>query len=193
MLTNEEMEVNYQKYKDLLLSTKREGIEELVKSFDRTDLKTAPASTKYHNDFEGGLVLHCLNVYEEISKMKELIEKYDIPEDTLILTSLLHDICKINVYIEDTRNVKNKETGQWEQIPYWSFKDKQPWGHGEKSIILAQWYIKFRPVEVGMIRNHMGFARDEIIQVSNLFKECPEAVLLHNADMIATYIKETTV
>ena len=57
------IEKNYQEFKDLLLSTQRPGIERFVEYLDKTDLKTAPASTKYHDSFEGGLVYHSLTVY----------------------------------------------------------------------------------------------------------------------------------
>lgn len=190
MLSNSEIESNYQKFKDLLLSTNRPNIEKLIAWLDKTDLKVAPASTKFHASYEGGLVKHSLNVYEEICKMTEYIELLKIPADTLIITALLHDLCKVNFYTVDARNIKNKETGQWEQIPYYAVNDIFPIGHAEKSIIMLLAFIPLNRTEIAMIRNHMGFSRDETSEVSLLFDKYPESVLLHNADIIATYMRE---
>lgn len=185
-----DIETNYTRYKELLLSTKRPGIEKLIAWLDKTDLKTAPASTRFHNSVPGGLVAHSLNVYEELIKMTEYINLLKIPNDTLIITALLHDLCKVNYYIEDTRNVKNKETGQWEQVPYYSVNDDFPIGHAEKSIIILQAFIPLSRTEIAMIRNHMGFTRDNENEVSLLFDKYPESILLHNADLLATYMIE---
>lgn len=182
------IEKNYQEFKDLLLSTQRPGIERFIEYLDNTDLKIAPASTKYHDSFEGGLVYHSLIVYKELCKMTEYIEKYSIPKESLIITALLHDLCKVNYYVPDVRNVKNRETGQWYQEPYYTVNDVFPIGHAEKSIIILQQFIRLSKTEIAMIRNHMAFTRDETDEVSLLFDKFPEAVLLANADMIATYM-----
>lgn len=182
------IEENYEKFKSLLLSTKRPGIERLIEWLDNTDLKVAPASGRYHDSLEGGLVYHNLMVYQELCKMTEYIERYEIPQDTLIITALLHDLCKVGVYQVDSKNVKDKETGQWYSVPYYSFEDDFPVGHAEKSIIVAQQFIRLTKVEIAMIRNHMGFSRDETPEVSKLYELYPQAVLLSNADMLATYI-----
>lgn len=42
---------------------KREGADKLLEFLSKRDFFTAPASTKYHSAFDGGLVLHSLNVY----------------------------------------------------------------------------------------------------------------------------------
>ena len=41
----------------------REGAPELLAWLESTDFFTAPASTKYHGAYPGGLVDHSLNVY----------------------------------------------------------------------------------------------------------------------------------
>lgn len=177
-------------YSDLLLSTKRPGIKELVQWLDNSDFKIAPASTKYHNCCEGGLLAHSLNVYNELLRHKDLIKLLNIPWDTLIITALLHDICKVNYYKIDTKNVK--KNGTWVQEPYYTVDDYFPIGHGEKSIIIAMDYIKLTDVEMAMIRNHMGsFVDNDYFKSSALFNKYPESLLLHMADMRATYIVES--
>lgn len=176
-------------YKTLLESTKRKGINNLIKWLDNSDFKVAPASTRYHNCFEGGLLAHSLNVYNEAIRQKDLIKLFNIPMESIIIASLLHDICKVNYYCQELRNAK--VNGQWVQEPFYKVEDLFPVGHAEKSIIIAMNYIELTDVEVAMIRNHMGFSKDEPNQVSALFNKYPEALILHNADMIATYVLES--
>lgn len=178
----------WQEYKNLLLSTKRPNIENLIKWLEDTDFRVAPASTQYHNSFRGGLLQHSLNVYYVMKQdFKHLIEFYEIPEDTVILTSLLHDICKVQCYEISSRNVKNAD-GQWVTVPYFSWNEQLPWGHGAKSVILAQFYgVHLDNVEISMIINHMGFTGSEDDRrVSSLFDLCPQSLVLYYADLTAT-------
>lgn len=180
----------WKEYSELLLSTKRPGMKELVAWLNNTDFKVAPASTRYHACYEGGLLEHSLNVYYELIRQQDLIKLLNIPQDTLIIAALLHDLCKVNYYKTDTRNVK--KNGTWVQEPYYTVDDFYPIGHGEKSIIMALEFIKLNDVEIAMIRNHMGGHVDNnYFSSSALFNKYPESLLLHMADMRATYIVES--
>ena len=180
---------NWNTFKELLLSTKRKGIIELIDWLDKSDFKVAPASTRYHSNHEGGLLEHSLNVYRESIRQKDLIDLFKVPIDSIIITSLLHDICKTNYYKMDVRNVK--KNGAWVQEPFYSVDDFFPIGHAEKSIIILQQFIQLNEVEIAMIRNHMGFSKDEPSQVSELFNKYPEAIIIHNADIISTFVIES--
>lgn len=181
---------NWEVFKNLLLSTKRKGIKELIDWLDNSDFKVAPASSRYHANYEGGLLQHSLNVYQECMKQEKLIKLFNIPQETIIIASLLHDICKVNYYKMEMRNVK--KNGAWVQEPYYSVDDLFPMGHAEKSIIVAQQFINLNDVEIAMIRAHMGgFVSDSYFNPSNVFNKYPEAVILHNADLIATYVLES--
>lgn len=187
---NNMIQNDWEIYKKLLLSTKRPGIENLVQWLDNSDFKVAPASTRYHSNYEGGLLKHSLNVYEECMRQQDLIKLFNVPKESIIITSLLHDICKVNYYKMEMRNVK--KNGAWVQEPYYTVEDMFPMGHGEKSIIIAQQYIQLTEVEIAMIRNHMGgFVDTSYFSSSNLFNKYPESLILHMADMRATYILES--
>ena len=126
----------------LLRSTNREGIEELIDFIDRTDFYKAPASTRFHGNFEGGLLQHSMKVYEIFkSKIEHSVIDLDVSEDTIIISALLHDICKVNFYKVDYRNAKN-EKGEWEKVPYYTVDDTIPYGHGDKSVMMISEYIK---------------------------------------------------
>lgn len=187
---NNMIQNDWEIFKKLLLSTKRPGIENLVQWLDNSDFKVAPASTRYHSNYEGGLLKHSLNVYEECMRQRDLIKLFNVPKERIIITSLLHDICKVNYYKMEMRNVK--KNGAWVQEPYYTVEDMFPMGHGEKSIIIAQQYIQLTEVEIAMIRNHMGgFVDTSYFSSSNLFNKYPESLILHIADMKATYILES--
>lgn len=178
-----------EKYINLLKKVDRIGIKSLIKYLEITDFFTAPASTKYHNSFEGGLVDHSLNVYENLVKENKLLKnKYD--DSTLIVVALLHDICKANFYEVSTRNVKKND--KWVKEPYYVVNDLIPLGHGEKSVIIASEYIPLTYEEKLAIRWHMGaFEPSENYNtISAAYNQSKLALLLHIADLKATYIDE---
>jgi hypothetical protein len=72
------------------------------------------------------------------------------------LVSLFHDLCKVDYYVEGTRNVKNERTNQWEKKMVWKIEDKFPMGHGEKSLAILYRFIALTEAEALAIRWHMG-------------------------------------
>lgn len=172
----------------MLKEINREGMDELIAFLEKSDFFEAPASTKYHGAFKGGLAEHSLKVYEVL---KEKVKNYDIEvsEDTLKIVTLLHDICKVNFYKVDYRNAKNS-LGEWEKVPYYTIDDTIPYGHGEKSVMMITEYIKLTPEEKYSIRWHMGFSEPKELYTSlgQAFKKYPLALLVHEADLEATYL-----
>lgn len=179
-------------YKELLRSTKRPGMEQLIEWMETTDFKDAPASNQYHSSFRGGLVHHSLNVYNAMHDFDVWIKFLDIPEESIIITSLLHDLCKANCYKVSMRNVKN-ESGQWVSVPFYTWDEDEPLGHGSKSVMLINEHgVQLTKVERAMIVNHMGFTEnDDVRRVSKLFRICPQSIVLHCADLEATMILES--
>jgi len=174
-------------YIDLLKSTNRKGIDKLIKWLEQeTDFFTAPASTKYHLSKEGGLLEHSLNVYVEL-----LDEYFEDNIESMIIVSLLHDICKANYYTVSERNVK--KDGFWIKEPYYTVDDQFPVGHGEKSVMIIQRFIKLSDEEVAAIRWHMGAyePKENYGSLGQAFNKYPLALYLHIADLKATYIKES--
>ena len=172
---------------ELLKSTNREGIESVIAFLEKTDFYAAPASTKYHGAYKGGLLEHSMKVYE-ILKEKIKNEKLDVKEDTIIISALLHDICKLNFYKVDYRNAKN-EKGEWEKVPYYTIDDTIPYGHGEKSVMMISEYIKLTNEEKYAIRWHMGFTEPKELYgtIGQAYKKYPLALLLFEADLESTY------
>jgi len=187
---------NYERYLNLWRSVKRDGINEVINFIEKSDMKTAPASTRFHSDFEGGLLEHSLNVYDCLVAKKEAPiwkdKLKDVSEEAMIITALGHDFCKLYFYKEGTRNVKNEDTGKWEKVPFYSIEDKYPLGHGSKSVIFLQMFMKLTMEEIMAINWHMGFSvpKEEYSSVGKAFEKYPLALALHEADLEATNLLE---
>ncbi len=176
----------------------REGSGELLAYLTgaNSDFFTAPASTRYHSAYEGGLLDHSINVYEclkDYLSRNKVKDEYGLEysDETIAIVSLLHDLCKVNVYRVSTRNVKDPVTGQWKPQPYYEFDDKLPYGHGEKSVYVISGFMRLSREEAFAIRYHMGFSNeDDPRNVGNAFEMFPLALALSIADTEATYFIE---
>lgn len=175
----------------------REGADKLLDylTSDKCDFFTAPASTRYHGAYEGGLLEHSLNVYECLCQIvPRLHEKYgfEFSEESLAVAALLHDLCKVNFYKAEMRNVK--KNGVWESVPYFTIEDNLPYGHGEKSVYIISGYMRLSRDEAFAIRYHMGFSGPEDPgNVGKAFELFPLALALSWADMEASYYMEGSI
>ena len=170
----------------------RQGSKELLDWMLKTDFFTAPASSKFHSAYEGGLCDHSLNVYNV------MIDRYNDgkPDESFAIVALLHDLCKAQFYKLGSRNVKNETTGAWEKVPFYTIDDKFPFGHGEKSVFLIERFMRLKVEEAIAIRWHMGgfddAARGGSFAINGAFERYPLAVKLHISDIEATYLMENT-
>lgn len=169
----------------------REGISDLMHWLELSDFYTSPASTHHHEAFEGGLLLHSLNVYSQLKKLCNWYKCW-VSDESLAIVSLFHDFCKIGCYKTDMRWRKN-EQNQWEQYATYKFEEDFAYGgHGSKSVYLVQNFMKLTPEEASAINCHMGAW--DLSNYSNpgaVFERNLLAWLLHVADEAATYINET--
>lgn len=126
----------------ILKNSRRKGVGRLIKFLKSTNFFYSPADKVGHRAFPGALVLHSLNVYHNIVQInRERIMGYK--DDTLIIVSLLHDICKVNKFIYDHDR-------------YISLKVIREQGHGVRSEKLIRKFIKISEEEAIAIKYHMG-------------------------------------
>lgn len=187
-----------ERFIELYKSTiKREGANELLDYLlsPSSDFFEAPASARFHLSKEGGLCEHSLNVYDclksylEAPRTKEIIGT-SYTDESIAIVSLLHDLCKINVYKKGFRNVKD-EKGTWQRVDTFEYDDKMPYGHGEKSVYMITAYMKLTREEAFAIRYHMGYSSTEDPRnISAAFEMFPLAFALSTADSEATYFIE---
>lgn len=174
----------------------RPGSDTLLAWLESSDFFIAPASTRFHGSYAGGLLQHSLNVYHTlVSEITEHGLEAQYAPESIALTALLHDVCKANMYKPGFRNVKD-ESGRWQQKAVYEIDERFPCGHGEKSVIIIQTHMRLTEDEIYAIRAHMG-GWDTSVKggdrfIGAIFERCPLALLLHIADMKATYILERT-
>lgn len=181
---------NKERFISLLTSVKRDGIKDLLKWLEESDFYEAPASTRFHGSYKGGLLQHSLNVYDELKRLLSVYPEIQVPEESVIISTLLHDLCKANLYVVEKKN--RKVDGKWETYDGYSLCEKFCFGgHGSKSVFLAQHFIKLTPDEAVAINSHMGSWEDGAARyVGSAFEQCPFAWAVHIADEAATYILE---
>lgn len=166
---------------------RRAGLVDLMEWLESTDFYTAPASTRFHGAFNGGLVQHSLNVYVQLKRLLPVFECDASPESVAIV-SLFHDLCKVGTYKQEVRWRKNSQ-GQWEMYDTFTRREDFAYGgHGSKSVFLVQSFMKLTPDEASAINCHMGqWESTTYGNPSDVYERNTLAWLLHVADEAATY------
>lgn len=164
---------------------------------DECDFFSAPASTKYHGFYTGGLCEHSLDVFDMAVQLEELYSEnirkqylvlnrsYDREQfkESMAVAALFHDLCKVNFYKARVSGKNNMNFVVDEQLPFG--------GHGSKSVYVLSKYLKdLRDEEAIAINCHMGFSRaeDNSISISESFRFSPLAWIIHVADEAATFM-----
>lgn len=155
--------MNKELYEETLSRTNRTGIDRVLVKLEELGFFEAPASTKFHLSCKGGLLEHSMNVYEAAVMLREQAIKARpeleelLPLDSVAICTLLHDVCKTDIYKEGILSRKNND-GYWEKYLGYQvdYNAGLPLGHGEKSVImLLSWGLELKPEEMMAIRWHM--------------------------------------
>ena len=185
----------------LLRKVEKEGMERLIQYLcGECDFFTAPASTKFHGNYEGALAVHSLNVLALLTK-KNNDYGLGLTDDECIISALMHDLCKVNFYATGYRNVKvYRENGaksdnggrfDWVTQTSYEINDSFPVGHGDKSIIMLQNFMKLTTNEILLIRWHMGaFSVTTDYEYNNAVNFLPIIAAMHSADAEAAALME---
>lgn len=164
----------------------RSGLDALLSWMDSSDFYTAPASTKFHDSYDGGLCVHSMNVYQHLINLNKAYGMNLNPE-SMAITALFHDVCKINCYTVGTKNVKDDATGTWHKEPFYKWDEQNKFGgHGSKSVYIIQYYMKLDFIEASAINCHMGIENGNCNAVLDAYHDNMLAFLLHTADMAST-------
>ena len=189
-------------FENLLRSTNREGIESVIAFLNNTDFYTAPSSASYHSNYQGGLLDHSLLVYSTAMRYRSILLEMQpdleerIPEESVIISALLHDVCKICFY-KQTHKLIKEVNGAWESYIGYEIEDTFPIGHGEKSVIMLQNFgLKLTADEMLAIRFHMGswdgalLTNDVKFSYQNAMNKCPLMTIIQNADSTSSLLFE---
>ena len=187
----------------LLRSTNRQGVENVIAWLNQSDFFEAPASTMFHGNYAGGLLEHSMNVAVLANDIREIMIRRkpeivnQVSRENIIIAALLHDICKANVYQKATKYRKDKNNA-WETYDSYNVDYSElPLGHGEKSVIrLLQLGLQLTNDEILAIRWHMTawelpFQSNEAkANLSTAKDQCPLLTIIQTADGLASAILE---
>jgi hypothetical protein len=173
---------------DFMMATNLSEIvkEDFLKWLAENGFFTAPASTKYHGNYEGGLFDHSfmvMNLLVELSAANGL--KWKRPASPF-LVGMFHDLCKIDQYrIDNSTPYTVGEPTRYEYNPNTMYK-----GHGDKSIILLSQFTTLTDEETACIRYHMGAftEKEEWRDYTRAVHAFPNVLWTHQADMLASHV-----
>ncbi len=186
----------------ILEATNRKGIGAVVAYLEKAGFFVAPASVNRHLSHDGGLLEHSLNVYRAaLALRRQMIElrpelEPRLPEESIAIATLLHDVCKANIYRKMTKYRKDDQ-GRWESydgydVDYTRF----PFGHGEKSVVmLLRLGLELTNDELLAIRWHMGawdlsFQSYESKSNISAASDVPLVAIVQAADSLAAHLLE---
>lgn len=144
---------------------------------------TAPASTKYHGAYDGGLFDHSLNVFKNLMKLSSTLglSWTNGMHNSVFIVGMLHDLCKCDSYEKQPDGTYKYRT------------DTLLTGHGEKSVMLLHGLdLPVTEEDITCIRYHMGaFTEKEAWNsYTNAIHKYPNVLWTHTADMMAAHIDE---
>ena len=196
---------NKEEFVKLLKSTGREGVDDVIEELERLGFFSAPASAGHHLNVEGGLVQHSLNtckaafaIWEGMKALEPSLDT-EVKKESIIISALLHDVCKADIYKRSVKKRKNK-LGQWEDCEGYkvSYKDF-PMGHGEKSLVVILLSgLELYDDEMLAIRWHMGAwglnqnSFEDVRNYDTAQKEYPLVAIIHAADVMAANVMGRT-
>lgn len=160
---NIDINKNKEEFVNLLKSTQRDGVDGMIEDLEKLGFFTAPASAGHHLNVAGGLTVHSLNVCKAVLAVWEAMKPLepslnaDVSRESIIIASLLHDVCKADAYIPSVRKRRTR-IGTWEDCEGYKMTFKNfPLGHGEKSLAVTLLSgIELTDAEMLAIRWHMG-------------------------------------
>lgn len=209
MLTYDQMEKNRLDYVSAINLINREYFDKdaFLDMLTNSDFFSAPASTKYHCAYSGGLCEHSLNVWHCLVNLDHVMET-NLDPTSMLIVALCHDLAKINYYTKDFKNKKvyssdgskSDSNGKydWVTVPVFVKKDSSDrliyGSHEINSEMIAHEFIPLtREESIAILHHHGGrgwdSAQDDISEIFNYSKL---ACLLHLADMLSTYITEAS-
>ena len=156
------------------------SIDRLKVELNKLGFFKAPASVKYHGNYEGGLFDHSLSVTQSLLDLTHKLDLVWENDRSPYIVGMFHDLCKCDNYI-------SRPDGTFDYRSNLTLT-----GHGDKSVIIAQNLIgKLTREEILCIRWHMGAYDDKSVwnNLGAAIEEYPNVLWTHTADMIAARIE----
>lgn len=187
----EYMEFYKNKIINLLKSCNRDGISDLINFLESSDFFTAPASQYFHANHPSGLAFHSYSLYTIASAYNKM-HKLDIPEESIIIASICHDLCKIGNYNLETKYKKDKNN-KWQSYLTYGNNNLSQCQHGPQSALMASRYIKLTEMEEQAICWHMSsYGQSDVDNrmMNKSMDKHPLVLIIQQADMASAHFYE---
>ena len=162
----------------------------------------------FHLNEEGVLCQHSLNVFDTARKIYDSVAQpaiesgkspftEEVSLESIAIATLFHDLCKVKFYHKKEKWKKDK-AGKWMSYPGYEVKDDFPFGHGEKSCLMLNWYMRLTTDEMLAIRWHMGMfdvgenGSAQRMAFYNATDKSPLVSIVHAADFLSSKLMEKT-
>lgn len=172
-----------QERRNFMIETFPQEADQLTTILDKTDFYEAPASTRYHGAYVGGLFDHSMNVARVLKHLTSIgvCNKWENNRSPVIV-GLLHDFTKLGMYKEDEHDLDKFQVNPF-RVSYG--------GHGSDSLIKILQVLALTPEEVMCIRYHMGaYEKEDWDGFDRAIKTYPNVLWTHTADMYASKVLE---
>lgn len=156
-----------------------DGLTEMRQYLIKNRFFEAPASTRWHGAYEGGLFDHSYAVAKELQTLTDKLNLKWRRGSSPMLVGMFHDLCKIDAY-----EINLDGTYTWNE-------DQLLKGHGEKSVMLLSQFMTLTEEEMLCIRYHMGaYIKEDQELYGKAIEKYPNVLFTHSADMIAAKIEK---
>lgn len=154
---------------------------------------TAPASTKYHGAYPGGLYDHCRCVFDRLNNLTHDNDLLWERDESPFIVGFFHDLCKVDQYKinEDIEQLRKEypEYAKDIKLGYEYNTNTLLKGHGSKSVMILSQFINLTEEEMLCIRYHMGpYEKEEWAEYDMAIKKYQNVLWTHHADMLASKV-----
>jgi len=157
-----------------------------------TSWLTSPASTRYHMNVEGGLLMHSVGVAETALKLRYLLAP-DLGEESVVITALFHDVGKIGgagkaYYLPNDNLWEVRNRGRTYKVN----PEIIAMNSAVRGLCLVSRFIPLTEEETQAIVAHDGLypVRGGVVNLEYHQKECRLLMLLQFADKWSAVVEE---
>lgn len=151
---------------------------EFISKIESWGFFCAPASSRFHGAYAGGLFDHSKAVMESLVELTENNGLKWEDERSPYVVGMLHDLCKVDDYVFTNTGIKRNPEAEA--------------GHADKSLrFIKEAGLDLTDEEAECIRYHMGAFTDrsEWGKYSAATEANPNVLWTHHADMIASHVR----
>ena len=177
-------------YKNNIYKDRSEKIYKAIIYLMCKGFTTAPASTKYHLNIPGGLIIHTSHVLKCLTDINKNMYSSFYSQETIFISAVFHDAHKCTDLFNNPQYIP--EISEWHKkhmnrMYNWN-EDQFALDSEMKSVLLCQKFFDLTSHEIQAIMYHSGGFDDKFKKIQG--HVYPLTVMLHMADLYASHVLE---